>query len=179
MTSIAYMYPLSPRALESAVHRPVSVHSAGSRSAITPHSGYLRPQSTDFSGLSRSPTRSPMEFKELSSSAVGNNNNATIHGQTVDLTAAKFTTRMAGGSVPRLDGPQKSRRSSKGHMHDNTSAARPPSTIASPTTACTGDDDDLISSQHIGVSQILLGEAVVVVAAVVARTVQYLWPFWQ
>ena len=32
------------------------------------------------------------------------------------------------GSIPRLGGPQQFRWSSKGHMHDNASAARPPST---------------------------------------------------
>ena len=45
-----------------------------------------------------------------------------------------------------------------------------------------GDDDDLISSQHIGVSQVPLREAAVVVeacgmAAAVTRAVQHLWPF--
>ena len=46
-----------------------------------------------------------------------------------------------------------------------------------------GDDDDVISSQHISVSQVPLREAVVVAeaggrpAVVVTRTVQHLWPF--
>ena len=124
MTPIAYPYLLSPRAQESAVHGPVSVHSAGSRSAITPPLRVSPSTSTDFSDRSSCPTFcSPLPngvtsldrlfpaignnwasmvntlllpmFKEPSSSAVGNNNNATCHGQTVDPTAAKFTTRMA------------------------------------------------------------------------------------
>ena len=45
-----------------------------------------------------------------------------------------------------------------------------------------GDDDDLISGQYIGVSQVPLREAAVVVeacgtAAAVIRAVQHLWPF--
>ena len=63
------------------------------------------------------------------------NNNATSHRRTVDLAAAKLNNLYGGGKVPHLDGPEKFCRSSKGHMHDNTSASRPPSTLASPITA--------------------------------------------
>ena len=63
-------------------------------------------------------------------SSVMNNNNATNHEQTVDLAAAKLNALYDGGNVPRLAGPEKSRRSSQGYMHDSTSAARPLLTTA-------------------------------------------------
>ena len=101
-----------------------------------------RPQSTDFSALSGSPAfRSPCPdgvssldelspamgdgwasmvntpllpmFQKPSSSAV-NNNNATNHVQTFDLTTAKLNDLYGGGNVPRLDGPEKFRRFSQG-----------------------------------------------------------------
>ena len=39
--SIAYMYRLTPRGHQSAIHGPASVHSARSRSAILPHAIYF------------------------------------------------------------------------------------------------------------------------------------------
>ena len=43
-----------------------------------------------------------------------------------------------------------------------------------------GDDGDLISSQHIGVSQVPLREgAVVAEVGGVTCVVQHIWPFWQ
>ena len=64
-------------------------------------------------------------FRKPSSSAMINNNNATSHGQTVDLTTAKLNDLYGGGNIPLLDGSEKFRWFSKGHMHDNTSAPRP------------------------------------------------------
>ena len=137
-----------------------------------------RPQSTDFSALSGSPAfRSPRPdgvssldglspamgdswasmvntpllpmFQKPSSSAVNNNNNnATSHGQTVDLATAKLNDLYGAGNVPRLDGPEKFRRSSKGHMHDNTSGG--PTTVNNGVTnnGVYGDDGDLISGHR-------------------------------
>jgi hypothetical protein len=52
------------------------------------------------------------------------NNNATSHGQTVDLAGAKLNDLYGGGNVPRLNGPEKFRRSSKTHLHDNSGSTR-------------------------------------------------------
>jgi hypothetical protein len=52
-------------------------------------------------------------FQKSSSMA---NSNATGHGQMVDLAAAKLYG--GGRNGPRLDRPEKFRRSSKGHIHD-------------------------------------------------------------
>jgi hypothetical protein len=51
------------------------------------------------------------------------NNNVTNHGQTVDLATAKLNDLYGGSDVPRLDGPEKFRRSSKGHVHDNSGSS--------------------------------------------------------
>ncbi|KAI9436694.1 hypothetical protein H4582DRAFT_2156748 [Lactarius indigo] len=107
-----------------------------------------RPQSTDFSGLSAgSAFRSPRAdggaapggldglspvvgdswasmvntpllpmFQKTSS----NNNSA---GQTVDLAGAKLNYLYGSHNVPRLDGPDKFRWPSKGHIHDNSSGS--------------------------------------------------------
>ncbi|KAI9436691.1 hypothetical protein H4582DRAFT_2078373 [Lactarius indigo] len=48
-----------------------------------------------------------------------NNNN----GQTVDLVAAKLNYLYGSRNVPRLYGPDKFRRPSKGHIHDNGSGS--------------------------------------------------------
>ena len=53
-------------------------------------------------------------FRKPSSSAVNNNSNATSHGQTVDLATAKLNDLYGGGNIPRFDGPEKFRWSSKG-----------------------------------------------------------------
>ena len=127
MTPIAYLYLLSPRAQGSAVHGLVSVHSAGSRSAITSplrispstkhrlfrplrYPTFCSPLPDGINSLDRLfpaigdswasmvNTLLLRMFQKPSSSAVGNNKNATYHGQTVDLTAARFTTRMAGAA---------------------------------------------------------------------------------
>ncbi|KAI9436689.1 hypothetical protein H4582DRAFT_404322 [Lactarius indigo] len=128
-----------------------------------------RPQSTDFSGLSAgSAFRSPRAdggaapggldglspvvgdswasmvntpllpmFQKTSS----NNNNA---GQTVDLAAAKLNDLYGSSNVPRLDGPDKFRRPSKGHIHDNSSGSNNGVT----NNGVYGDDGDLIQGHH-------------------------------
>ncbi|KAH9010346.1 hypothetical protein EDB83DRAFT_2322445 [Lactarius deliciosus] len=81
-----------------------------------------RPQSTDFSGLSagsafRSPrpdgSTTPGPFDKLS----------PIVGDTFDLTAAKLNDLYGSNNVPCLDGPDKFRRPSKGHIHDSSSGS--------------------------------------------------------
>ena len=131
-----------------------------------------RPQSTDFSGLSAgSAFRSPrpdggappggldglspvvgdswasmvntplLPMFQKSSTA---NNNAAGHTQTVDLAAAKLNDLYGGGgNVPRLDGPDKFRRPSKGHVHDSSNGSNNGVT----NNGVYGDDGDLISSQ--------------------------------
>jgi hypothetical protein len=47
------------------------------------------------------------------------NNNATRHGQTVDLATAKLNGLLPRRNVPRLDGPEKFCQSSKDHVHSN------------------------------------------------------------
>ena len=132
-----------------------------------------RPQSTDFSGLSAgSAFRSPRPDGGAApggldglSPVVGDswasmvntpllpmfqktstaNNNAA--GQTVDLAAAKLNDMYGGGgNVPRLDGPDKFRRPSKGHVHDSSSGS---TTVNNgvPNNGVYSDDGDLISSQ--------------------------------
>ncbi|KAH9172679.1 hypothetical protein EDB89DRAFT_2220085 [Lactarius sanguifluus] len=49
-----------------------------------------------------------------------NNNN---NGQTVDLVATKLNDLYGSSNVPRLDGPDKFRRPSKGHIHDSSSGS--------------------------------------------------------
>ena len=87
----------------------------------------------------------PMFQKPSSSAVNNNNNNATSHGQTVDLATAKLNDLYGAGNVPRLDGPEKFRRSSKGHMHDNTSGG--PTAVNNGVTN-NGDDGDLISGHR-------------------------------
>ena len=132
-----------------------------------------RPQSTDFSspvfrsshldgdvasldGLSPAMSDSwasmvntpllPM-FQKPSSSAVSNNN-ATSHEQTVDLATAKFYDLYCEGNVPRLDGPEEFRLSSKGHMHDSTSGGSTAVHNGVTNNGVYGDDGDLISGHR-------------------------------
>ena len=136
-----------------------------------------RPQSTDFSALSGSPAfRSPRPdgvssldglspamgdswasmvntpllpmFQKPSSSSVNNNNNTSSIGQTVDLATAKLNDLYGTGNVPRLDGPEKFRRTSKGHMHDNTTGSSTTVNNGVTNNGVYGDDGDLI--QHGG-----------------------------
>ncbi|KAF8464993.1 hypothetical protein DFH94DRAFT_389798 [Russula ochroleuca] len=134
-----------------------------------------RPQSTDFSGIAAGAAfRSPRPegagggntFDTLSP-AMGDswasmvntpqltlfpktstaNNGGTGPTQTVDLATAKLNDLYGAGTVPRLDGPEKFRRASKGHVSDvgsgNTATA-----VASGTTnnGIYGDDGDLIQA---------------------------------
>ncbi|KAN0130635.1 hypothetical protein V8E53_011528, partial [Lactarius tabidus] len=113
--------------------------------SIEPRSS--RPQGTDFSGLSDSPVfRSPRASLDALSPAMGDswasmvstpllpmfqksstaNNNASNHGQTVDLATAKLNDLYGGSDVPRLDGSAGPLRATC----TTTAAAPPPSTIA-------------------------------------------------
>ena len=77
------------------------------------------------------------------------NSNATSHGQTVDLATAKVNNLYDGGNVPRLNGPEKFRRSSKGHMHDNTSGSSTAVNSGITDNGLCDNDGDLIA-QHCG-----------------------------
>ena len=85
-------------------------------------------------------------FQKSSSMA---NNNATDHGQTVDLAAAKSNNLYGGGTnVPRLDGLEKFRRSSTGHIHHGSSGSGSSVNNSVTNNDVHGDDGDLISNQH-------------------------------
>ena len=90
----------------------------------------------------------PMFQKPSSSAVNNNNNNATSHGQTVDLATTNLNDLYGAGNVPRLEGSEKFRRSSKGHMHDNTSGG--PTAVNNGVTnnGVYGDDGDLISGHR-------------------------------
>lgn len=139
--------------------------------AVEPKSS--RPQSTDFSGISGAPFRSPRpeganagNTLDTLSPAMGDswasmvntpllpmfqktstaNNNGAGPTQTVDLATAKLND-LYGGSVPRLDGPEKFRRTSKGHVPDVGSNANTPTAGANSNNGVYGDDGDLIHGQ--------------------------------
>jgi hypothetical protein len=135
-----------------------------------------RPQSTDFSGIAASaPFRSPRpegagsgNTLDTLSPAMGDswasmvntpllpmfqkpsttNNNGAGPTQTVDLATAKLND-LYGGNVPRLDGPEKFRRASKGHVSDVGSSGNTTTAVASgnPNNSVYGDDGDLIQGQ--------------------------------
>jgi hypothetical protein len=135
-----------------------------------------RPQSTDFSGIAASaPFRSPRPEVAASgntldtlSPAMGDswasmvntpllpmfqktsttNNGTTGPTQTVDLATAKLND-LYGGNVPRLDGPEKFRRASKGHVSDVGGGGNTTTAVASgnPNNGIYGDDGDLIQGQ--------------------------------
>jgi SAM domain (Sterile alpha motif) len=140
-----------------------------------------RPQSTDFSGIAAgAPFRSPRPegtggsntFDTLSP-AMGDswasmvntpqltlfpktstaNNSGTGPTQTVDLATAKLNDLYGAGTVPRLDGPEKFRRASKGHVSDVGSSGNTSTAVASGTSnnGIYGDDGDLIQAgQQVG-----------------------------
>ncbi len=129
-----------------------------------------RPQSTDFSGIAAgAPFRSPRPegagssntldtlsppigdswasmvntpllpmFQKTSTTA---NNSGTGPTQTVDLATAKLND-LYGSNVPRLDGPEKFRRSSKGHVPDVSSSGNSTTAVASgnPNNGVYSDD---------------------------------------
>ncbi len=128
-----------------------------------------RPQSTDFSGIAAgAPFRSPRPegagrppigdswasmvntpllpmFQKTSTTA---NNSGTGPTQTVDLATAKLND-LYGSNVPRLDGPEKFRRSSKGHVPDVSSSGNSTTAVASgnPNNGVYSDDGDLMQGQ--------------------------------
>ena len=130
-----------------------------------------RPQSTDFSGISGAPFRSPRpegagNTLDTLSPAMGDswasmvntpllpmfqktstsNNSGSGPTQTVDLATAKLND-LYGGSVPRLDGPEKFRRTSKGHVPDVGSSGNTTTAGGNPNNGVYGDDGDLIQAQ--------------------------------
>ena len=133
-----------------------------------------RPQSTDFSGIAASaPFRSPRPEVAGSgnpldtlSPAMGDSwasmvntpllpmfqktstaNNNAGPTQTVDLATAKLND-LYGGSVPRLDGPEKFRRASKGHVSDvGSGGSAAGAASGNPNNGVYGDDGDLIQAQ--------------------------------
>ncbi|KAH8994164.1 hypothetical protein EDB86DRAFT_2829980 [Lactarius hatsudake] len=128
------------------------------------------PQSTDFSGLSsgsafRSPRAdggtapggldglSPAVGDSWASMSFSNNSN---NGQTIDLAAAKLNDLYGSSNVPRLDGPDKFRRPSKGHIHDGSSGSNNGVT----NNGVYGDDGDLIQGHHApGVGRVQSGSS--------------------
>ncbi|KAH9010351.1 hypothetical protein EDB83DRAFT_2530703 [Lactarius deliciosus] len=140
-----------------------------------------RPQSTDFSGLSagsafRSPRAdggtAPGSLDGLSP-AVGDSwasiantpllpmfqkssSNNSNNGQTVDLAAAELNDLYRSSNVPRLDGPDKFRRPSKGHIHDGSSGSNNGVT----NNGVYGDDGGLIQGHHApGVGRVQSGSS--------------------
>jgi hypothetical protein len=131
---------LLPRAQQNGVRAPAPVHSVASRDPTTPRT---YPSSLPLwqPGFPLSPPRWRSLHRRLSP-AMGDswasmvdipllpmfqessstNNNATGHGQTVDLAATKLYC--GSGNVPRPDGLEKFRRSSRGHMLDNSGSSR-------------------------------------------------------
>ncbi|KAH8981837.1 hypothetical protein EDB86DRAFT_3066593 [Lactarius hatsudake] len=80
--------------------------------------------------------------------------NNSNDGQTVDLAAAKLNDLYGSSNVPRLDGPDKFRRPSKGHMHDGSSGSNNGVT----NNDVYGDDGDLIQGHHApGVGRVQSG----------------------
>ncbi|KAH9014727.1 hypothetical protein EDB85DRAFT_2157202 [Lactarius pseudohatsudake] len=75
-------------------------------------------------------------------SSDNNNNNNNV--QTVDLAAAKLSDLYGSSNVPRLDGPDKFFRPSKGHIHDCSSGPNNGGT----NNGVYGDDGDLIQGHH-------------------------------
>ncbi|KAH9024804.1 hypothetical protein EDB85DRAFT_2180006 [Lactarius pseudohatsudake] len=137
-----------------------------------------RPQSTDFSGLSagsafRSPRADGGTAPGLDglSPAVGDSwasmvntpllpmfqkTTSNNNGQTVDLAAAKLNDLYGSSNVPRLDGPDKFRRPSKGHIHDGSSGSNNGVT----NNGVYGDDGDLIQGHHApGVGRVQSGSS--------------------
>ncbi|KAH9172677.1 hypothetical protein EDB89DRAFT_1905988 [Lactarius sanguifluus] len=81
---------------------------------------------------------------------------ADNNGQTVDLAAAKWNDLYGSSNVPRLDGPDKFRRPSKGHIHDGSSGSNNGVT----NNGVYGDDGDLIQGHHApGVGRVQSGSS--------------------
>ncbi|KAH8994163.1 hypothetical protein EDB86DRAFT_2829979 [Lactarius hatsudake] len=83
--------------------------------------------------------------------------NNSNNGQTVDLAAANLNDLYGSSNVPRLDGPDKFRRPSKGHIiHDGNSGSNNGVT----NNGVYGDDGDLIQGHHTpGVGRVQSGSS--------------------
>ncbi|KAH9012277.1 hypothetical protein EDB85DRAFT_1900469 [Lactarius pseudohatsudake] len=134
-----------------------------------------RPQSPDFSGFSAgsafcSPRAdggtAPGGLDGLSPVKTSSHNN---NGQTVDLAAAKLNDSYGSSNVQRLDGPDKFRRPSKGHMHDSSSGSNNGVT----NNGVYGDDGDLIQGHHAS-SKVALQEACAMVGVVLGLVLKAL-----
>ncbi|KAH9010367.1 hypothetical protein EDB83DRAFT_2581725 [Lactarius deliciosus] len=111
-----------------------------------------RPQSTDFSGLSAgSAFRSPR--------ADGGTAPGGLDGLSPavgDSWASMLNDLYGSSNVPRLDGPDKFRRPSKGHIHDGSSESNNGVT----NNGVYGDDGDLIQGHHApGVGRVQSGSS--------------------
>ncbi|KAH8994157.1 hypothetical protein EDB86DRAFT_3243981 [Lactarius hatsudake] len=114
-------------------------------SLASPPSSAFAPRAPMAASMVNTPLL-PM-FQKTSS----NNSN---DGQTVDLAAAKLNDLYGSSNVPRLDGPDKFRRPSKGHMHDGSSGSNNGVT----NNDVYGDDGDLIQGHHApGVGRVQSG----------------------
>ena len=74
-------------------------------------------------------------------------NNGTGHGQTVDFATKSNNLYSGDTNVPRLDRPEKLRRSSKGHVHDGSSGFGSVNNSVT-NNDVSSDDGDLISGHH-------------------------------
>ncbi|KAH9010365.1 hypothetical protein EDB83DRAFT_2680828 [Lactarius deliciosus] len=121
-----------------------------------------RPQSTDFSGLSAgSAFRSPRADGGTApggldglSPAIGDSWASMVN--TPLLPMFQKTSSQQRSNVPRLDGPDKFRRPSKGHIHDGSSESNNGVT----NNGVYGDDGDLIQGHHApGVGRVQSGSS--------------------
>ncbi|KAH8984736.1 hypothetical protein EDB92DRAFT_1818960 [Lactarius akahatsu] len=91
---------------------------------------------------------------KMSSSSSNNNN-----GQTVDFTAAKLNDFYGSSNVPRLDGPDKFRRPSKGH-HVGDSSNGSNNGVTNSSVYGDGNDCDFIRGHHApGVGRVQSGSS--------------------
>ena len=149
-SAITYLRKIFPSTLGLSAHRHQLFTGSPASRSPRPDSG------ASFDGLS--PTMGDgwatmvntpllLMFQTPSSSPVKNNNNPTSQGQTVDFAAAKLNDLYGGSNNPRLDGPKKFRRTSKGHMHDITQLDRRQQRRYQ--NGVYGDDGDLISGHRV------------------------------
>ncbi|KAH8981833.1 hypothetical protein EDB86DRAFT_3066591 [Lactarius hatsudake] len=109
-----------------------------------------RPQSTDFSGLSAGlDGLSPTVGDSWASM------NTPLLPKSLDFAATNLNDLYGSSNVPRLDGPDKFRRPSEGHMHDGSSGSNNGVT----NNGVFGNDGDLIGHHAPGVGRIQSGSS--------------------
>ncbi|KAH8994159.1 hypothetical protein EDB86DRAFT_3234882 [Lactarius hatsudake] len=106
----------------------------------------MEPRSSRLDGLS--PTIGD-SWASMPSSHNSNN------GQTVDFAATNLNDLYGSSNVPRLDGPDKFRRPSEGHIHDGSSGSNNGVT----NNGVFGNDGDLIGHHAPGVGRIQSGSS--------------------